>query len=229
VPSFTLLPARAAPLTRALPHPRVQGFVIGALAAIAAGVVTHPVDLVKVRLQLAGSAGEAAAPKGPLATAAHIVRLDGVTGLYRGLSGSVLRQATLVGTRLGVYDGLKNALSPIAADGTRQALSLQASIACGLAAGGISAAMCNPADLVLVRMQADGRLPPERRRGYTHALDALRRISGEEGVTALWRGTGPTMARAMVVTSAQVRTAWSTGFYLGRAIVPSLTLSRLLR
>ena len=185
------------------PHPpQPQGFVTGSLAAVAAGCVTHPIDLVKVRMQLAGSAGELAhgPPPGLLGTAAAVVRADGVRGLYSGISGSVLRQTTTIGARLGFYDAIKNRVAP--ADGSP--LPMLQLVACGLAAGAASAALCNPAELVLVRMQADGRLPLAQQRGYAHAGDALARISREEGVAALWRGTSPTVARAMVVTAAQM-------------------------
>jgi hypothetical protein len=36
-------------------------------------------------------------------------------------------------------------------------------------------------------MQADGKLPPEARRNYKHALDGLAQIVRKEGVTAMWR------------------------------------------
>ena len=179
-----------------------QGFVTGSLAAVAAGCVTHPIDLVKVRMQLAGAAGEAARGPAPglLATASAVVRADGVRGLYSGISGSVLRQTTTIGARLGFYDAMKNGVAPT--DGSP--LPMLTLVACGLAAGAASAALCNPAELVLVRMQADGRLPVAQQRGYAHAGEALVRISREEGVAALWRGTAPTVARAMVVTAAQM-------------------------
>lgn len=54
-------------------------------------------------------------------------------------------------------------------------------------------------DLILVRCQADGILPPEQRRNYKNAIDALFRICREEGVLALWRGATPTVLRAMSV------------------------------
>ena len=187
-----------------LPAPLLaQGFFAGSLAAVAAGVVTHPIDLVKVRLQLAGASGEQACvgarPSGLFGTAAAVVRSDGLRGLYQGISGSVLRQTTVIGCRLGVYDALK---SQLARDG--QTVTFAQTVACGLAAGAVSAAVCNPADLVLVRMQADGRLPVTQRQGYAHAGEALLRITRKEGLLALWRGTTPTVARAMVVASAQM-------------------------
>lgn len=42
------------------------------------------------------------------------------------------------------------------------------------------------------------------RRNYKNAFNALTRIIREEGVLALWRGTVPTMGRAIVVNSAQL-------------------------
>ncbi|TKS65711.1 Mitochondrial 2-oxoglutarate/malate carrier protein [Collichthys lucidus] len=53
-------------------------------------------------------------------------------------------------------------------------------------------------------MTADGRLPVDQRRGYTNVFNALARITREEGVTTLWRGCIPTMARAVVVNAAQL-------------------------
>ncbi len=53
-------------------------------------------------------------------------------------------------------------------------------------------------------MTSDGALPPEDRRNYANAFDAVRRISAEEGVRTLWRGVGPTMSRAAVLNAAQL-------------------------
>ena len=68
---------------------------------------------------------------------------------------------------------------------------------CSLSAGFIGAYIGNPADLALVRMQNDTVLPPEQRRNYKNVVDAFSRIVKEEGVTALWKGSIPTVCRAM--------------------------------
>ena len=54
-----------------------------------------------------------------------------------------------------------------------QKVPLAAKAACGLTAGALGAIVGNPADLSLIRMQADGTLPPEQRRGYKNVFDAL--------------------------------------------------------
>ena len=52
-------------------------------------------------------------------------------------------------------------------------------------------------------MQNDGQLPPAQRRNYKNAIDGLVRISREEGISTLFRGLGPNVSRAILVTSAQ--------------------------
>jgi len=70
---------------------------------------------------------------------------------------------------------------------------------CGLTAGAIGATVGSPADLALIRMQADATLPAAQRRNYTNAFQALYRIGADEGVLALWKGAGPTVVRAMAL------------------------------
>lgn len=74
----------------------------------------------------------------------------------------------------------------------------------GMVAGGIGAIIGTPAEITLVRMTADGRLPVAERRNYKHAFDALARITREEGIFTLWRGWQPTVIRAMVLNAAQL-------------------------
>lgn len=73
-----------------------------------------------------------------------------------------------------------------------------------MTAGGIGAIVGTPAEITLIRMTADGRLPPAERRNYKHAFDALARITRDEGILTLWRGWQPTVLRAMVLNAAQL-------------------------
>mgnify|MGYP004707367011 CR=1 FL=1 len=66
-------------------------------------------------------------------------------------------------------------------------------------AGAIGACVGSPADLSLIRMQADATLPAAQRRNYKNAFHALYRITADEGVLALWKGAGPTVVRAMAL------------------------------
>lgn len=74
----------------------------------------------------------------------------------------------------------------------------------GMAAGVCGAFVGTPAEVALIRMTSDGKLPVAERRNYTNVFNALYRIVKEEGIITLWRGAVPTMGRAMVVNAAQL-------------------------
>lgn len=71
-------------------------------------------------------------------------------------------------------------------------------------AGMCGAFVGTPAEIALVRMTADGRLPDVEKRNYKNVFDALTRITKQEGILMLWRGAIPTMGRSMVVNGAQL-------------------------
>ncbi|XP_057470364.1 mitochondrial uncoupling protein 5-like [Actinidia eriantha] len=212
----------------------VKGFVEGGIASIVAGCSTHPLDLIKVRMQLQGensvvnpnhhshslrpayAFNSAAAPgtlhipappppppaanAGPVSVGIKIFQTEGVSALFSGVSATVLRQTLYSTTRMGLYEIFKQKWS----DSDSGTLSLGRKIAAGLVAGGIGAAVGNPADVAMVRMQADGRLPVSERRNYKSVFDAITRMSKQEGITSLWRGSSLTVNRAMIVTASQL-------------------------
>ncbi|MCO5549303.1 hypothetical protein L7F22_002771 [Adiantum nelumboides] len=70
---------------------------------------------------------------------------------------------------------------------------------CGLTTGAIGACFGNPADLALIKMQADNTLSLVERQNYKNVFHALYRITVDEGVLALWKGAGPTVVHAMAL------------------------------
>ena len=116
------------------------------------------------------------------------------------LSAALLRQATYTTTRLGVYNSLEERMTR--ADGTPPPFLAKAAI--GMTAGAVGAVVGTPSEVALIRMMSDGRLPADQRRGYKNVFDALKRVVVEEGVLTLWRGTGPTVLRAMALNAAQL-------------------------
>jgi solute carrier family 25 oxoglutarate transporter 11 len=127
--------------------------------------------------------------------------------MYAGLSAGLLRQASYTTVRMGVYNTLLEHVTSSngSANTTATAApSFAVKAAVGMCAGAVGAFFGSPAEIALIRMTADGRLPAAERRNYRHVLDALMRISREEGVRTLWRGCAPTIGRAMVVNAAQL-------------------------
>lgn len=159
----------------------------------------QPVDMVKVKIQLAGE--QAGASRNPFTIAANLIKTDGVGSLYKGLSAGLLRQATYTTARMGLFTTFADSLKD--ADGK---LTFAKRAFAGLAAGGLGSVVGNPCDLALIRMQADAGLPAEKRRNYKNVFDALLRISKEEGVIGLWKGCAPTVARAMALNVGMLAT-----------------------
>ena len=131
-----------------------------------------------------------------LDAAQQLVRAEGASGLYRGLSASVLRELSYSGIRLGLYEPCKRLLG--ATDPAQTSLSLK--VLSGAMTGCLGSALANPLDLIKVRMQsATGAAP------YSSVAAAITTIARDgEGIRALWRGTGPTCARATLLTASQV-------------------------
>ncbi|KAK6478020.1 mitochondrial 2-oxoglutarate/malate carrier protein [Huso huso] len=180
--------------------PKAVKFLFGGLAGMGATVFVQPLDLVKNRMQLSGEGSKTREYKTSFHALSSILRNEGLRGIYTGLSAGLLRQATYTTTRLGIYTILFEKMTAV--DGTPPSFLMKALI--GMTAGATGAFVGTPAEVALIRMTADGRQPPAQRRGYTNVFNALLRITREEGVTTLWRGCIPTMARAVVVNAAQL-------------------------
>lgn len=174
-------------------------FLFGGLSGMAATCFVQPLDLVKTRMQVSKAAG--GTKPTTLSVITGVVKNEGITTLYNGLSAGLLRQATYTTTRLGIYTWLFEKFS---SDGKPPNFAMKAIL--GMAAGGSAAFIGTPAEISLIRMTSDGSLPVEKRRNYTSVFNALARIYKEEGLATMWRGATPTIVRAMVVNAAQLAT-----------------------
>jgi solute carrier family 25 (mitochondrial oxoglutarate transporter), member 11 len=72
-------------------------------------------------------------------------------------------------------------------------------VAYSLFTGAVGSVIANPTDMALIRFQSDNNLPAAERRNYKNVFDALGRIYSEEGLAGMWRGSVPTIGRAMAV------------------------------
>eukprot|EP00929_Paragymnodinium_shiwhaense_P121478 TRINITY_DN93721_c0_g1_i1.p1 TRINITY_DN93721_c0_g1~~TRINITY_DN93721_c0_g1_i1.p1 ORF type:complete len:320 (+),score=98.32 TRINITY_DN93721_c0_g1_i1:78-1037(+) len=173
-----------------------KGFVQGSLGAAIGGSCAHPLDLIKVRLQLHTEKP----PLNMLQMGGLIVKNEGPLGLFKGVDASACRQLVYSGVRFGMYDMLKG----MAGEETAP-LSMFTKMVCAASAGAIGAFAGNPGDLAMVRMQADGKLPEAERRGYKNIFDAVGKIAKSEGLFSMWRtGVVPNMNRASIITVGQL-------------------------
>jgi solute carrier family 25 oxoglutarate transporter 11 len=178
-------------------------FVNGGIAGMTATTVIQPVDMIKVRLQLAGEGVKTGPKPTPVTVFKDILAQGKVMDLYTGLSAGLLRQAVYTTARIGFFDTFMKSLSASAEQkGTK--IGFKERAGAGLAAGGLAAMIGNPADLALIRMQSDGLKPAAQRANYSSVVDALTRIAKNEGVSRLWAGAYPTIVRAMALNFGQL-------------------------
>ncbi|CAI0462192.1 unnamed protein product [Linum tenue] len=192
-------------------HPKsdisfVEIFLCSAFAACFAEFCTIPLDTAKVRLQLqrqtapAGDGGTSV-PKytGLLGTMVTIAQEEGLSALWKGVTAGLHRQFIYGGLRIGLYGPVKFFLT-----GTSGVIPLYQKILAALITGAVAIIVANPTDLVKVRLQAEGKLPPGVPKRYDGALDAYRTIVKQEGLTALWTGLGPNIARNAIINAAEL-------------------------
>jgi hypothetical protein len=176
-----------------------------------------------------GSASKATAPRiGVLGMFGHVARTEGILALQKGLVPSLLRETFYSSIRLSAYEPIRDLI--MTEEERAGGASFAKKFAAGATAGAIGAGLANPADLVKVRMQAasgeayvggriftyteclgsnSARLTCARRalhRRYSSSFAAFRSIYREGGVSALYRGTLPTVQRAAILTATQLGT-----------------------
>lgn len=165
---------------------------------MSACLVTHPLDLAKVRLQTATTPGQSL-----VSMVYQIVTKEGVFKIYSGLTASLLRQATYSTTRFGIYEYLKEAYVETSGNSKPSTAIL---LPMSMVAGAIGGLVGNPSDVVNIRMQNDSTLPLDQRRNYRNAFHGIYRICKGENVGTLFRGLTPNLVRGVLMTASQVVT-----------------------
>jgi len=174
------------------PVPLYTKMVVSAFGGMGAATFCHPIDVVRIQMQLFEF-------KGTVDAVGSIVKRSGYGALYQGISGAYLRQWTYGSCRMGLYSFFLDKVQRDLPPGTQP--SFVQKLGMGCTSGAIGSFVGNPAELGMVRMSADSRLEPEARRNYKHIGECIVRVAREEGVPALWKGATPTVIRAMLLSS----------------------------
>ncbi|KAL9894191.1 mitochondrial dicarboxylate carrier-like isoform 2-T2 [Glossina fuscipes fuscipes] len=161
----------------------------GGVAAVIAGAATFPLDTIKVVLQT--RPGNLPATR----VISKLIRENGILSLYRGLTGSLLRNMSNAGIRYCVYETCD---SHICTRTTSEKVMLT-----GVAAT-IGGLVGSPADMVCVHMQNDLNLPYHERRNYKNAVEGLRHVVQRGGFKKLFRGVGLSTCRSVLMTVGQL-------------------------
>ncbi|CDW73932.1 mitochondrial substrate carrier family protein [Stylonychia lemnae] len=165
--------------------------ILGGAASIVAASSTHPIDVVKIRLQTQYQSQEKVY-RNFFQSIRLIHSNEGITGLYKGLSASWVRESIYSTIRLGSYEPIKQLLGATDPNNTSFFLKFLS----GGMAGMVASMFSTPMDLIKIRMQASD-YTQQRRSILSHGKE----IYQNWGLKGLWKGVQPTVFRAILLNA----------------------------
>ena len=155
----------------------------GATGGASQVMFTNPLEIVKIRLQVAGEIAS-----GPRVSAFGVIRELGFFGLYKGSRACFLRDIPFSAIYFPAYAHLKPAFAD--ENGYNSPVSL---LVAGAIAGMPAASLVTPADVIKTRLQVKARAGQTT---YNGLIDAAKKIYVEEGFSAFWKGAVARMCRS---------------------------------
>ncbi|KAJ1907931.1 hypothetical protein LPJ81_000425 [Coemansia sp. IMI 209127] len=188
-----------------------KDFVAGSLAGAAQVAVGHPLDTVKVRMQIEGSS----VFKGPMDCLAKTIRNEGVLGLYKGMSSPLVGIAAVNSLLFWAYSYVKTfqtgslTITP----------SLGQIAVAGAAAGAINSALASPVELLKVRLQVQYNAARNGSALFKGPLSMAQYLVQQFGTRGIMWGFWTTVAREIPANA-----AFYTGFeFTKRSLANLLT------
>ncbi|KAK8008786.1 mitochondrial carrier domain-containing protein [Apiospora marii] len=177
------------------PPSAATNLIAGGGAGMMEALACHPLDTIKVRMQLSRRARMPGAPKrGFLRTGTEIVKRETPLGLYKGLGAVLTGIIPKMAIRFTSFEWYKQQM----ADKQTGIISGQGTFMAGLAAGVTEAvAVVTPMEVIKIRLQAQhhSMADPLDIPKYRNAAHALYTVVKEEGPGALYRGVSLTALR----------------------------------
>ncbi|KAJ4319502.1 hypothetical protein N0V84_006325 [Fusarium piperis] len=178
------------------PLPFVYQFAAGAIAGVSEILVMYPLDVVKTRVQLQTSAAGADAYNGMLDCFRKIIKQEGFSRLYRGISAPILMEAPKRATKFAANDEwgkiYRNMFGVTA-------MNQQLSILTGASAGATESFVVVPFELVKIRLQDKASAGK-----YNGMVDCVVKTVKNEGPLTLYQGLESTMWRHIL---------WNAGYF----------------
>ena len=186
-----------------------ESFISGLVAGVPGALLNCPIELLKIKLQQPGSPFTS-----PLQLLRFLVSTEGIPGLFRGLTPTLVRDIPAYALYFCTYSAVKRFLHDRgqAPDSDSAFGSLLASPAfCAIVGGGVAGiaswGVAYPFDVIKSRMQAQHasqKLLPlvDAQPYYRNMLHCFRHSVDQSGYRILVRGITPTLIRAFPVNGA---------------------------
>jgi len=166
---------------------------LSAISAGSAETTTYPLDFIKTRLQI----HQARVTQPLVTTVTTIIRQEGLTATYAGVSAAILRHIPYTSIRVSTFESLRNWAQR--REKSTQ-VPLPSLLVFGMFSGALGQAAAVPADLIKIRLQSCSlkRKPS--------LLATFQQIVRKEGILGLWRGSTPAIQRAALVNLGELTT-----------------------
>ncbi|CAG80521.1 mitochondrial carrier domain-containing protein [Yarrowia lipolytica] len=175
------------------PLPFIYQFASGAIAGVSEILVMYPLDVVKTRMQLQVK-GTGEQYSSMVDCLQKIVRNEGFSRLYRGISAPILMEAPKRAVKFAANDEwgkfYRNAFG-------MPKMTQSLSILTGATAGATESFVVVPFELVKIRLQ-------DKSSKYTGMADVVKTIVRQEGPLALYNGLEATLWRHIT---------WNSGYF----------------
>lgn len=193
------------------PLPFIYQFAAGAVAGVSEILVMYPLDVVKTRVQLQTGKGVGDdAYNGMVDCFSKIIKNEGASRLYRGISAPIMMEAPKRATKFAANDEWGKVWRNVfGVPKMNQSLS----ILTGASAGATEAFVVVPFELVKIRMQDKAQAHK-----YNGLVDCVRKVVAQEGVLTLYQGLESTIWRHVL---------WNSGYFgcifQVRSLMPAAT------
>ncbi|KAI8810674.1 mitochondrial tricarboxylate transporter [Cladochytrium replicatum] len=145
--------------------------------------------------------------KGLIHGTKHIIKSEGIAGIYRGMTAVVARQGANSAVRLTTFDFLKERVVdryPIDPVTGQRYVPWYVNFANGAIAGIITVYTTMPLDVVKTKMQA-----LDAKQKYSNSLHCIYKVANDDGILALWKGATPRLGR-LIFSGGIVFTAYES-------------------
>ena len=157
---------------------KFRNFIAGGSAGFIESVFITPFELIKTNLQTTDS-------KNPVKSIKNIYNKNGIKGLYRGFSTTVLRQSINQATNFTVYNEIRKRIIK-----NDEKPNLFKIMGAGFISGSLGPILNNPFDLIKTRY-----MNPKYNSKYNNILDTCKDIIKKEGFGKLYSGLGLRLVR----------------------------------
>mmetsp|Transcript_130534 Transcript_130534/g.278991 ORF Transcript_130534/g.278991 Transcript_130534/m.278991 type:complete len:288 (-) Transcript_130534:64-927(-) len=171
-------------------------FVASAIGAGIAEVVTLPLDVAKVRLQVQNTAGGEIRYRGMIDCVVKVGRVEGVRALWKGLAPALIRQVSYHSFTFVLYEPVKVLTSGLSQDAATPSY-LHRLVAAGLSAA-VAISLFNPTEVLKTQMQSTS--------GSSSMRAVASRVWEKDGWRGFWAGLRPNVVRTFLVNGAEIGT-----------------------